>query len=109
MFGPCWARFFKMVDDLEGERVGVTKSLKIPLFYNSFMNSINFSIADRRINLICHDDGYDGPGFNVVAMRTRSRAVPFARFRHFDDAEAYRSKYAAYYPFVKFYVYRTLF
>lgn len=87
LFGPCWARFFKMVDDLEGERVGVTKSPKIPLFYNSFMNSINFNIANRPVNLVFHDDGHDGPAFSVVAMKSRSIAIPFARFRHFEDAE----------------------
>lgn len=73
------------------------------------MNSINFNIADRRVNLIVHDDGHDGSAFRVIAMRNRSTGVPFARFRHFKDAMAYRDKYSAYYPFVKFYVYRTLF
>lgn len=73
------------------------------------MNSINFLIADRPVNLIVHDDGYDGPAFSVVAMKNRSLGIPFARFRHFEDADAYRSKYSTYYPFVKFYVQRTLF
>lgn len=71
------------------------------------MNSINFNIADRPVNLIVHDDGHDGPAFSVVAMKNKSIAIPFARFRHFEDADAYRNKYAAYYPFVKFFVYRT--
>lgn len=73
------------------------------------MNSINFSIADRSVNLIFHDEGHEGPAFRVIAMKNRSTAIPFARFKHFKDAMAYRKKYAAYYPFVKFYVYRTLF
>lgn len=73
------------------------------------MNSINFNIADRPVNLIFHDDGHDGPAFSVVAMKSKSIAIPFARFRHFEDADAYRNKYAKYYPFVKFYVHRTFF
>lgn len=73
------------------------------------MNSINFFIADRPVNLIVHDDGHDGPAFRVIAMKNRSKAIPFARFMHFKDAVAYRKKYADYYPFVKFFVYRTLF
>lgn len=73
------------------------------------MNSINFNISDRSVNLIVHDDGHDGSAFRVVAMKNRSTAIPFARFRHFKDAMAYRDKYAVYYPFVKFFVYRTLF
>lgn len=73
------------------------------------MNSINFNIAERRVNLILHDDGHDGPAFCVVAMQSKSVAIPFARFRHFEDADAYRNKYSAYYPFVKFYVSCTLF
>ena len=73
------------------------------------MNSINFNIADRRVNLIFHDDGHDGPAFSVVAMKSKSVAVPFARYRRFEDADACCSKYSAYYPFVKFFVYRTLF
>lgn len=73
------------------------------------MNSINFNIAGRFVNLIIHDDGHDGPSFRVIAMKNRSASIPFARFRYFKDAMAYRDKYAAYYPFVKFFVYRTLF
>lgn len=73
------------------------------------MNLINFDIADRFVNLIVHDDGHDGPAFRVIAMKNRSKAIPFARFKDFKDAMAYRKKYAACYPFVKFFVYRTLF
>lgn len=73
------------------------------------MNSINFSIAGQPVNLILHDDGHDGSAFQVVAMKNRSTAIPFARFKHFKDAVAYRNKYSDYYPFVKFFVYRTLF
>lgn len=73
------------------------------------MNSINFFIADRPVNLIIHDDGHDGPAFRVIAMKNRSKGIPFARFRCFKDAAVYRNKYSAYYPFVKFFVYRTLF
>lgn len=73
------------------------------------MNSINFNIAGRPVNLIVHDDGYDGPAFQVIARKNRSTGVPFARFRHFKDAMAYRNKYSAYYPFVRFFIYRTFF
>lgn len=73
------------------------------------MNSINFNIADRFVNLILHDDGHDGSAFWVIALKNRSKAIPFARFEHFEDALAYRNKYSTYYPFVKFYVYRSLF
>lgn len=73
------------------------------------MNSINFSIAGRPVNLIPYDDGHDGSAFRVIAMKNRSTAIPFARFKHFKDAVACRNKYSAYYPFVKFFVYRTLF
>ena len=73
------------------------------------MNSINFMIADRPVNLIVHDDGHDGPAFTVVAMKNRSTDIPFARFRCFEDADAYCTKYTTYYPFVKFYVRRTFF
>lgn len=71
------------------------------------MNSINFNIAGRPVNLIVHDDGHDGPAFSVVAMKSRSIAVPFARFERFEDADAYCDKYSVYYPFIKFYVIRT--
>lgn len=73
------------------------------------MNSINFNIAGRLVNLIVHDDGHDGPAFSVVAMKNRSVAVPFARFERFEDAAAYRNKYSAYYPFIKFHILRTFF
>ena len=73
------------------------------------MNSINFNIAGHCVNLIVHDDGHDGPAFSVVAMKSSSIAVPFARFERFEDADAYRNKYSAYYPFVKFHVFRALF
>ena len=73
------------------------------------MNSINFNIADRPVNLIFHDDGHNGPAFSVVAVKNRSTAIPFARFRHFNDAVVCRNKYSAYYPFVKFFVQRALF
>lgn len=73
------------------------------------MNSINFMIADRPVNLIVHDDGHDGPAFSVVAMKNRAVGATFARFRCFEDADAYCTKYSTYYPFVKFYVQRTFF
>lgn len=73
------------------------------------MSSINFNVADCPVNLIIHDDGHDGPAFSVVAMKNRLVAIPFARFRHFEDADAYCNKYAKYYPFIKFYVHRTFF
>lgn len=61
------------------------------------------------MNLILYDDGHDGPAFSVVAMKNRSVGIPFARFRHFEDADAYCNKYSVYYPFIKFFVQRTLF
>lgn len=73
------------------------------------MNSINFTIADRPVNLIVHDDGHDGPAFSVVAMKNRAVGVTFARFMCFEDADAYCTRYSTYYPFVKFYVRRTFF
>lgn len=98
-----------MVDD-EEEREASLNCQTSPLFKKrNFMNSVNFNIADRFVNLIFHDDGHDGPAFRVIAIKNRSKGIPFARFKHFKDAVAYRNKYAAYYPFVKFYVYRTLF
>lgn len=73
------------------------------------MNSINFNVAGRPVNLIVHDDGHDGPAFSVVAMKSNSISVPFARFERFEDASAYRNKYSTYYPFVKFHVLRSFF
>lgn len=73
------------------------------------MNSVNFYIADRPVNLIVHDDGHDGPAFSVVAMKNRTVGITFARFRHFEDADEYCTKYSVYYPFIKFYVQRTFF
>ncbi len=72
------------------------------------MNSINFDIAGHCVSLMVHDDGHDGPAFSVVAMKSRSIAIPFARFERFEDADAYRNKFSVYYPFIKFYVTQTL-
>ena len=73
------------------------------------MNSINFCIAGRPVNLTLHDDGHDGPAFIVLALKSKSGFIPFARFKRFVDAYAYCSKYSAYYPFVKFFVHRSMF
>lgn len=71
------------------------------------MNSINFNIAGRPVNLVIHDDGHVGPAYEVVAMRTRSSLVPFARFQSLTDADFCRKKYTAYYPFVRFFIRKT--
>lgn len=71
------------------------------------MNSINFLVMGRPVNLVVHDDGHAGPAYEVVAMRTRSALVPFARFKSLSDADAYRKKYRDYYPFVRFFIRKT--
>lgn len=71
--------------------------------------SINITVNNRPVFLIYHDDEHEGPGYMVVAKRSKNESVVFGRFKHFDDANEHRIKYAKYYPFVKFYVYPTLF
>lgn len=61
------------------------------------------------MSLISHDDEHEGPGYIVVAMRSRSKSVVFGRFKFFKDADEYRAKYADYYPFVKFAIYPNMF
>ena len=61
----------------------------------------------RPVNLVVHDDGHVGTTYEVVAMRTRSALVPFARFKSLGDADAYLKKYRAYYPFVRFFIRKT--
>lgn len=73
------------------------------------MNSMLIYVADHPVHLELHNDGHNGPAFSVVAMRSRSTTVSFARFRHFKDADACCNKYSVYYPFVKFFVQPTLF
>lgn len=72
------------------------------------MNSINLSIKGRSVNLIVHDDGHVGPAYEVVALRTNCDIVPFARFQSIADADVYCKKYEAYYPFVRFFIRKTL-
>lgn len=71
------------------------------------MNVINVIIAHRPVNLVIHDDGHSGPAYEVVAVRNRSFLVPFARFRSLADADAYRRKYVAFYPHVRFFIRKT--
>lgn len=73
------------------------------------MNSINFNISGYPVNLTFHDDGHDGPAFIVSAMKSKSVFVSFARFKRFEDADAHCRKYSTYYPFVKFFIHRSLF
>lgn len=70
---------------------------------------INFTVGCRPVSLISYDDGHEGSGYIVVAMRSRSKSVVFGRFKLFEDADEYRAKYADYYPFVKFNVYPCFF
>lgn len=71
--------------------------------------SINFTVSNRPVFLIYHDDEHEGPGYIVVAKRSKNTSVVFGRFKYFDDANKHRIKYARYYPFVKFDIYPTIF
>lgn len=70
---------------------------------------INFTVSYRPVTLIFYDDEYEGPGYIVVAKRSKNKSVIFGRFKHFEDAKEYYTKYAEYYPFVKFDIYPNLF
>lgn len=70
---------------------------------------INFTVGYRPVSLIYYDDEHEGPGYTVVAKRSKNASVIFGRFEHFEDANEYRIKYAKYYPFVKFDIYPSLF
>lgn len=70
---------------------------------------INFTVGYRPVSLIAYDDEHEGPGYTVVARCSRSKPVAFGRFKHLEDAKAYHTKYAKYYPFVKFDIYPHLF
>lgn len=70
---------------------------------------VNFTIGHRPVSLICYDDEHEGPGYTVVAKRSKNVFVAFGRFKHFKDAKEYYTKYAKYYPFVKFDIYPHLF
>lgn len=71
--------------------------------------SINITVNNRPVFLIYHDDEHEGPGYVVVVKRSENSSVVFGRFKHFDDANEHRIKYAKYYPFVKFDIYPCLF
>lgn len=71
--------------------------------------SINITVKNRPVFLIYHDDEHEGPGYIVVAKRSKNASVIFGRFKHFDDANEHRIKYAKYYPFVKFDIYPSFF
>lgn len=66
---------------------------------------INFTVGYRPVSLIYYDDEHEGPGYNVVAKPSKNVSVIFGRFEHFEDANKYCTKYAKYYPFVKFDIY----
>lgn len=70
---------------------------------------INFTVGYRPVSLISYNDEHEGPGYAVVAKRSKNVPVVFGRFKHFKDAEEYRAKYAKYYPFVKFVIYPHMF
>lgn len=70
---------------------------------------INFTVKYRPVSLIYHDDEHEGPGYIVVAKRSKNTSVIFGRFKHFEDANKHRAKYARYYPFVKFDIYPCFF
>ena len=70
---------------------------------------INFTVGYRPVSLIYYDDEHEGPGYTVVAKRSKNVFVVFGRFEHFEDADEYRIKYAKDYPFVKFDIYPSLF
>lgn len=70
---------------------------------------INFTVNNRPVFLIYHDDEHEGPGYIVVAKRSKNSSMIFGRFKHFEDANKYRIKYARDYPFVKFDIYPTIF
>ena len=70
---------------------------------------INFTVNYRPVLLIYHDDEHEGPGYIVVAKRSKNTSVIFGRFKDFEDANKHRIKYARDYPFVKFDIYPTFF
>lgn len=70
---------------------------------------INFTVGCRPVSLISYDDEHEGPGYIVVAKRSKNVFVTFGRFKLFKDADEYRAKYADYYPFVKFSIYPCFF
>lgn len=70
---------------------------------------INFTVDYRPVSLIFHDDEHEGPGYIVVAKRSKKKTVIFGRFKHFKDAKEYYVRYSKYYPFVKFDIYPNMF
>lgn len=80
-----------------------------PFCFYVMKRVINFTVGYRPVSLISYDDEHEGPGYVVVAKRSKNVSVIFGRFRYFKDAKKYYNKYASYYPFVKFDIYSTLF
>lgn len=70
---------------------------------------INFTVGYRPVFLISHDDEHEGPGYVVVAKRSKNSSMVIGRFKHLKDAEEYYAKYSKYYPFVKFDIYPNFF
>lgn len=81
----------------------------LPLCLYVMRKVINFNVGCRPVSLISYDDGHEGPGYVVVAKRSKNVSVVFGFFEHFEEANEYRAKYANYYPFVKFEVYPSFF
>lgn len=68
------------------------------------MNCINLIIDNKPVQLIIHDDGHEGPSFDVMAVVGRGKTVRFGRFKQLGHAQLYREKYALYYRHVKFFI-----
>lgn len=73
------------------------------------MNCINFCVKGRQIQLIVHDDGHEGPSYDVIALISRAKPIRFARFERLEDALLYCKKYGMYYDNIKFFVSRSFF
>ena len=70
---------------------------------------IYFTVGYRPVSLISYDDEHEGPGYIVVAKRSKNVFVTFGRFKHLKDAKEYYAKYSMCYPFVKFDIYPNFF
>lgn len=73
------------------------------------MNCINLCVKGRQVQLIVHDDGHEGPSYDVVALIGRAKPIRFARFERLEDALSYSEKYGMYYDNIKFFVSRSFF
>ena len=73
------------------------------------MNCINLLVKGRQVQLIVHNDGHEGPSYDVAALISRTKPIRFARFERLEDALLYCEKDATYYDNVKFLVLRSFF